>query len=284
MRRVRTQAVYVARARERVIGEGRWGRISALSSDRHKVGAPQLGVDDAGRAVVAWHWGTGNTPQDPGFVGRMQLVERMSDGSWTAPWRISRSSRCDQVRQPRVAVGRRGSAVVWWQCDLPRGRSTALAVSHGPGAAFGDESELPFRTRGDVAADLAVAAGDGAVAVSARRDGALRWWRGGVGATVELSEVPALADLQVAERGMGGPRIATNAAGDALSAWVDGFGRPSARGDGRLAATGDRRLDRRRPGARLDPRGRRGGTAGARDLRRRGDRRRSAGRRGGRPR
>ncbi|WP_217913384.1 hypothetical protein [Miltoncostaea marina] len=225
---LRRQAVYVAHARERDVAEGRWGRITTLSSDRHKVGPPQLAVDEAGGAVVAWHWGTGTRPSDRGFVGRVQLVERRSDGSWTAPARVSRSPRCLQVRRPRVAAGAKGGAVVWWQCDLPRGRSTALAVGRPPGGGFGDEVELPFRSRGDLAADLAVAAGGRAVAISAPRGGALRWWRGTVAPVVALSPVPALAKGETADRGAGGPRIAATADGDALSAWTDALGRPRA--------------------------------------------------------
>ena len=177
----RRQAVYVARARERQVGEDRWSPISTLSSDRQKVGPPQLGVDARGGALVAWHWGTGTSPADPRFIGRVQFVERAAGGDWSSPRRLSRAGLCFEVRLPRVAVGAQGHAVIWWQCDLTGGRSTAMAVSRAPGAALGAETQLPFRQIGDVSADLVVATTGRAVAVSAAADGTLSWWRGDVG-------------------------------------------------------------------------------------------------------
>lgn len=225
---LRRRAVYVARVRERLIADDRWGAIATLSSPRQKVGAPQLGVDEAGRAVAAWHWGTGTTPRDRGYVGQVQIVERPGDGGWTRPRTVSTSSLCTEVRRPRVSVGPRGGAVVWWQCDLPRRRSTAVGVAHAPGDGFGPEVELPFRTEGDVSAHLAISAAGRAVAVSADGRGGLRWWRGEVGSTLRLTGVPALGGAERAETGAGGPRIAVNAAGDALSAWSDRFAVPRA--------------------------------------------------------
>lgn len=224
---LRRRAVYVARVRERLLTDERWSAIVTLSSPRQKVGAPQLGVDDAGRAIAGWHWGTGTTPRDRGFVGEVQITERQADGSWVAPRAVSDSSACVQVRRPRVTVGARGSAVVWWQCDLPRSRSTAVGVSHGPGGAFGPPAELPFRTAGDVFANVSIA-GARAVAVSADGDGVLRWWRGDVGTTLVLAQVPALGSPERADTSTGGPRIAVNAAGDALAAWADRFSVPRA--------------------------------------------------------
>jgi hypothetical protein len=65
----RRQAVYVVRARERLAQPARWERIRTLSSERHKAGAPEIGVDASGTALAAWHWGTGGRPGEPGFVG-----------------------------------------------------------------------------------------------------------------------------------------------------------------------------------------------------------------------
>jgi len=53
--------------------------------------------------------------------------------------------------------GTLGDAVIWWQCDLPGGRSAAVAVARPAGKAFGPEAQLPIVARGDVMADLAVA-------------------------------------------------------------------------------------------------------------------------------
>ncbi len=224
----RRQAVYVVQTRDRVVTDARWGPITTLSSRRQKVGPPELAVDESGIAVVTWHWGTGTSPGDRGYVGEVQYAERRVDGTWSGPGRLSRSPLCAQVRLPRAAVGARGHAVVWWQCDLPAGRSTALARTRAPGTDFGDEVELPFRTDGRVAADLAVAADGRAVAVSADGEGTLSWWRGQTGATLTLAELPVLGSTDRADADAGAPVVAVNGAGDGLSAWVDTSGRPQA--------------------------------------------------------
>ena len=189
----RRQAVYVVRTRDRAVDETRWSRISTLSSERQKVGPPELAVGDDGLALATWHWGTGTKPGDRGYVGQVQFAERRSDGSWSGPGRLSRSALCAQVRLPQVAVGRAGQSVIWWQCDLPADRSTVLARTRAASADdFGDEAELPFRTDGDVNADLAIDGTGRAVAVSADSSGTLSWWRGDVGASLSLRELPAL--------------------------------------------------------------------------------------------
>ncbi len=223
----RRQAVYVVRTRERAVTGTRWSRIATLSSARQKVGPPELATSDAGLAITTWHWGTGTSPRDPGYVGEVQFAERRSDGSWSGPRRLSRSSLCGQVRLPQVAVGARGHAVIWWQCDLPAGRSTALAVSRPPDADFGPELELPFRTAGDVSADLAVGGDGRAVAVSADSSGTLEWSRGPIGTTTALGALPVLGKGARIDRDASAPSVAVNADGDALSAWVDIAGRPT---------------------------------------------------------
>ena len=226
----RRQAVYVVRTRDRVVTDARWSRITTLSSERQKVGPPELAVDDDGLAVATWHWGTGTSPGDRGYIGQVQFAERRADGSWSGPARLSRSPLCAQVRLPRVAVGRSGHATIWWQCDLPSDRSTALARTRSPGTDFGNEVELPFRTAGDVTADLAIDADGSATAVSADGEGSLSWWRGDVDSTLTLRELPALGSPDRLDplAKTGGPAIAVNSAGDALSGWVDSAGRPGA--------------------------------------------------------
>ena len=48
----RRQAVYVARTRDRLLTDARWGVITTLSSDHQKVGPPELAVSDDGLAVA----------------------------------------------------------------------------------------------------------------------------------------------------------------------------------------------------------------------------------------
>jgi hypothetical protein len=224
----RRQAVYVVRARQRALGATRWSRVTTLSSLRQKVGAPSAGVDATGDLIAAWHWGTGTSPSDPGYVGQVQYAERPADGDWTGPRRISRSRACSEVRRPKVAIGARGDAVIWWQCDLPAGRSAAVAVTRPAGGALGPEAPLPIIQRGDVMADLAVSPAGRASAVSAGADGTVQWWRGDVGGTLTLSALAALTTTERIDVDSGPPRIAVNAAGDALTSWTDLLGRPRA--------------------------------------------------------
>jgi hypothetical protein len=218
--RRRAQAVYVARARERPpVAEG-WEPIATLSSPRQKVGRVFLGLDGRGLAVAAWHWGTGTRPGDPGYVGQVQLAERVLGGAWSEARRASTGEDCVQVRRPRVAVGSGGHAVVWWQCDLGGARSVAAGVARGPDGAFGAEARMPISGGREIAADVAVGPDGRAVAVSGA-DGILRWWRGPVSqAGVGLAELPALGKSERLARGAGSPRIAAGSSGDALSAWI----------------------------------------------------------------
>ncbi|HTI34745.1 MAG TPA: hypothetical protein VL422_13785, partial [Miltoncostaea sp.] len=224
----RRQAVYVVRARQRALGAPRWSRVRTLSSARQKVGAPSAAVDAMGDVVAAWHWGTGTSPADPGFVGQVQFAERPVGEGWTGPRRISRNPACLEVRRPRVAVGTLGDAVIWWQCDLPAGRSAAVAVARPAGRTFGPEAQLPIVARGDVMADLAVAPTGRATAVSAASDGTVQWWRGDVGDTLTLGALASLTTTERLDRDTAPPRISVSATGDALTAWTDLLGRPRA--------------------------------------------------------
>ncbi len=225
---VRRQAVYVVRARQRALGAPRWSRVTTLSSARQKVGAPSAAVDVTGDVVAAWHWGTGTSPRDPGFVGQVQYAARPVGGAWTGPRRISRSTACSEVRRPQVAMGALGDTVIWWQCDLPDDRSVAVAVARPAGRALGPEAALPIARTGDVAADIAIAPDGRATAVSAGSGGLVQWWRGDVGDTLTLSALPALSKGERLDEDAGRPRVAVSAAGDALTAWTDMLGRPRA--------------------------------------------------------
>lgn len=223
----RRQPVLVVRARQRGPQDPGWGPVATLSSARQKAGTPEVGVDAAGEALAAWHWGTGTSPSDPGFVGQVQYASLTPGRGWSAAQRISRTPACRDVRRPHVAVAPSGDAAIWWQCDLHGGRSTAIGVSRPANGTVGREAELPFRQRGDVAADLDVG-GAGFVAVSAAADGTLSWWRGSLGATLSATPLATLAAAERANRTAGPPRIAGSPEGDALSAWIDSGGRPRA--------------------------------------------------------
>jgi hypothetical protein len=218
------RVIWVVRARTRASG-GAWGDVVTLSQGRLKVGAPQVGIDSSGTAVAAWHWGTGSPPRLTGFVGQVQAAI-MRNGTWSRLRRVSGVSGCSEERRPRVAVGPRGDAVVWWQCDL-RGGSTAFAVTRRPDdTRWSSPTELPFRTRGDQRADLDVAFDGAVTAVSAARGGAIRWWRGAVtGDRLSLSALPRPSTVERVDDAGGGPDIDVDASGDALSAWVAPGGR-----------------------------------------------------------
>jgi hypothetical protein len=213
------QAVYLARARERSAA-GRWGPARRLSDPRQKVGGPRVAVDGSGVAVAAWHWGTGTRAGTPGHVGRVQVAERRPDRAWTRARSVSTAAGCAlETRLPDVAAGAAG-AVVWWQCDLPRGRSATVAVARGaaPGS-WSREARLPFDAAGDQLAELAVA-GDGAAIALRVAGGAATAWRGaaplGVPGALDLAPVP-LAGARGAARGGGRPALAPG-----VGAWIAG--------------------------------------------------------------
>lgn len=226
-RRLRTQAVYVARVRERELEPRAWGPIVTLSSSVQKVGPPRIAVDDAGAAVAAWHWGTGTRPGSPGFVGQVQAAERPAGGAWSGPRRMSRSSWCREVRRPRVAMSGDGYSIAWWQCDV-RGGSTTMAVARDRApAAWSAETELRFRTDGDQAVDVGLGDDGLAVATAVVGDRSLRWWRGRAGtAGVALSPLPAPGGPERPATEAGRPALAVTGAGDALSGWTDALRRP----------------------------------------------------------
>jgi hypothetical protein len=221
--RGRRQAVYVARARE-LTAAGRWGPVEGLSDPLQKVGEPQVAVDGRGTAVAAWHWGTGTRAGTPGHVGQIQVSEKPPGGAWTRARRASGARGCGlDTRLPRVAAGAGGHAVVWWQCDLPRGRSGARGIGRGPSpAAWSAERRLPFDVPGDQVADIAVEPGGAIVAVSPGRRGALAAWRGPapLGAAGALGLAPvSLPALQPLARDGGRLSVAASTAG-AIAGWI----------------------------------------------------------------
>jgi hypothetical protein len=221
--RGRRQAVYEVRARE-LSPNGGWGPVQRLSDPRQKVGEPQLAVDGRGVAVAAWHWGTGTRAGTPGHVGEIQVSEKPPGGAWTRARRASRPQGCAlDTRLPRVAAGAGGGAVVWWQCDLPRGRSGGRAIGRGPSpAAWSGERRLPFDAPGDQVAGLAVEPGGAVVAVSGGAGGALAAWRGRapLGAPGALALAPvALPSPQPLARA-GGPLAIDASAAGAVAAWI----------------------------------------------------------------
>jgi hypothetical protein len=220
--RRKRQRVYVARVRERDPSTGDWEPAQTLSSALQKVGAPSVGIDADGSAVAAWHWGTGTRPGLPGFVGQIQVAQGEPGAAWSAPRVVSGSRPCDEVRRPRVAVGAGGHAVVWWQCDLPGTRSIGMAVAREPGTPFGAARPLPFRTRGELLADLAVAPDGTAVAVGADEEDVLGWWRGPARAAgLTLQALPSAGSPLKVDRRAGRPSLAIDGSGDALTAWID---------------------------------------------------------------
>jgi hypothetical protein len=222
------RVVWVVRARTRA-SDGAWSDVSTLSPPRLKVGPPEIGVDSVGTAVAVWHWGTGTSPRATGFVGQVQTAT-MRDGAWSRLRRVSGVAGCSEERRPSVAVGPRGDAVVWWQCDV-RGGSTAFAVTRRPDdTSWSAPGELPFRTRSDLRADLDVASDGAVTAVSAARGGTVRWWRGTVaGERLSMTPLPQPSVTERADDAAGGPDIDVDASGDAVTAWVAAGGRGAVR-------------------------------------------------------
>lgn len=131
------------------------------------VGDPQLAVDDAGNATVAWETSTGG----------IMVATRPAGGAFGAASEIA--PKFAGHRNVRVASGKDGATVLVWRADVDGGRLRA-SIRPTPTAAFGAAFDI---STGPTYTDYQFAAApDGGVAVGFRRSTAF-------GETSELTEV-----------------------------------------------------------------------------------------------
>lgn len=217
---LKPQAVYVVQARRRTV-DGPWQPTQNLSSSRQKSGPPRLGLDETGKAVVVWHWGTGTAPGSPGFVSRVQSSTGRTGSRFTGARRLSRRSGCGQaVGLPDVAVGASGDAVAWWECR--RNRRGDISVDYSTltarGTRFGTNRRLAGISRG--APEIAGAvAGDGSIRLAVTRGDGDR--RGPRVMSAQRSGATGPLGAPRSIRGARGEALAAagRVSGDVLMAW-----------------------------------------------------------------
>ena len=225
--RATTQALYVARARERTVAARRWGATATLSSPRQKVGPPAVAIDRAGVAIATWHWGTGTRPGGPGYVGEVQTSESRRGRAWTTPRRVSASADCrGGSRLPDIAAGPDGHVAVWWECLRGPARGTVAAIGRGPAAgAWSRWRTLAVGTDAGQVLRIAVGPGGrvlaaGTHAAPSRIAGGIRWWRGVTGrGGLSLSRVGA-PPAATSTRAGDAVAVSLDPAGAGLAAWT----------------------------------------------------------------
>jgi hypothetical protein len=84
---------------------GRWSAPRVLSTAGMRARRPRLAVASDRRAVLAWE----ERVNDRGSVA---VATRLPDGAWSAPTTVS--GGMESAREPDVAIGPRGDAVVVW--------------------------------------------------------------------------------------------------------------------------------------------------------------------------
>jgi hypothetical protein len=200
-------AEIVVRRRDR---SGAWdaGRTVGLSNEPSV--APQLGVDDAGRATVLWS-------VTDGVEVTVWVSHYDAAAGWSNAQKVATNPEPHNRRFPRLAVSPRGDAAAVW-AQYTGDRHAIHAVRYRPGTGWlppesigtgtGDES-LPVvaaNRRGELRALWAQRSPTQYALWSARFDGD-RW------------APPQLVRPQAA--GYHSPQIALDDSGDALAAWIE---------------------------------------------------------------
>ena len=220
----RRQAVYVVRTRDKRVERGHAGAASrTLSSDRQKVGRPELG--DRRRRRRGGHLALGHRHRRPASAAtsaRSSTSERHAGRLVDErPARLSRSPPAPSVRRP---AGRRraraGTPCLVAVRPARRPQHRRSRQPRAPGDGFGAERELPFRTVGDVSADLAVARRRPRGGRQHRQRAARSTGGAATSApTLALAGCPSSGSSEPHRRRRPGPAaVAVNATGDALSA------------------------------------------------------------------
>ena len=186
---------------------GSFGAPGALSATGSGAVHPQIAMNAAGDALVAWEHLVGQTMV-------VQAVVRPAGGTFSAPVDLSAAGLMGPL--PRVAIDGAGNATVVWTQTGPAGTTVQVATrpAGGTWSAAADLSPAGDASSGQVATNgpgetIAVwthadAAGNTIVQASVRP----------VGGAFEAS-----ADLSAAGRDAIDPHVAIDAAGHAVAVW-----------------------------------------------------------------
>jgi PKD repeat protein len=142
---------------------GVWGTVQDVSAADESAGVPELAVDAAGRATLAW----GVSFPDGTFV--VKTASRPAGGSWSAPETVSGADT--QAGGPIVAADATGSAVIIWTAFVGA-QEFIRASRRPPGGSFGEGVSLvPPGPLGVAIYDVGMDSAGNAVAVTLSRIG-----------------------------------------------------------------------------------------------------------------
>jgi hypothetical protein len=186
---------------------GAWGTPSTVSGKSLFAGLARIAVDSAGDVTAAWR-------QYNGTFNTIETARREPGGVWSPPTPVS--SPFENAFEPSVAVGDHGAAAIVWT------RSTLVFGSiRTEGGTWSQPIEL---------SQSGASVGQLGIAMNAAGEAAIVWDRDGGGGT---------HDVQVAGLDHGiwrgpvnltedtetySPRVAIDAAGEALAVWGHGVG------------------------------------------------------------
>jgi hypothetical protein len=179
----------------------------------------QIGLDDDGNAVAMWTF-----VRQKGSMPEIQIAERPSGGSWSAPEALASTSNA--WISPTLAVGKRGDRIVAWE-EKTWGLVALYAIRarfRASGGGWSAAEDVSARVTGastlragvdDVGS--AVLVWDNAYSVKlARRTTSAGW-----GAPITIASAPGRAYGPTGPFSAYSPDLASNGSGDLLLTWIE---------------------------------------------------------------
>lgn len=145
-----------------------WASTTYVSAEHVTARKPRIAFDRTGRGIAVWQADRSGTSTE------IQVSERATDGTWSAPRTISRSNR---VGTPHLAVAPDGSAVVAWHGQAGR-RTQIWSATRGATGAWTDAAPLSPAVHHAL---------DPGVAAFADGTGAVGWVESGRGGPTHVS-------------------------------------------------------------------------------------------------
>ena len=191
---------------------GAWGAAQRIETDAGSAYSPRIAIDAAGNALVVWS-------QGDGALSRIR-ASRFTSGGWGAAETIDGS--VGPAYRPQVAVFPGGFAIaVWLQAESGTdhifyntfngtGWSSANVLENNPNGRTG-APQIAADANGNAIAVWSQGDGTGVTSIYSSRFSAGSW------GPVELMENSALPNALE-------PRVAMNAAGNAMAVWIEGIG------------------------------------------------------------
>lgn len=194
----------IVQAALRTAGQEDWAAPDDLSEAGQDAGEPSVAMNEAGAAVAVW------TRLDG--TDTIQAAVRPAGGDWAEPDDLSDASQ--NAAEPDVAIDEAGKAVAAWRRSNGSDEIVQAAVRPASGE-WADPDDLSVAGQNSSSPVVATNVAVGAVAMWYRADGA----NFRVQATVRPpgGEWPKPDTLSAAGEGAAFPKLALNAAGDAIA-------------------------------------------------------------------